>query len=250
MDNMDSENFKKKYSRFYNIFYQKKNYKKEASYIKKIFKKFKILDKNILEFGVGTGSHAKYFIQDNYKVTGVDRSMAMLSEAKKIKDLKLINADIKDINLNKKFEIILSLFCVINYMTSNRDLKKTFMNASRHLKKGGIFAFDFWYTPAVRHLKIKSKEIVLSDNGMIIKRKTVPLIRNDNVIDILFKIAVNSKGKITNFFEKHSVRHFDINELAKVALDSKLFFLDAYSMLTFNKPSKNSWSVFIIFKKI
>jgi|688.fasta_scaffold120113_4 SAM-dependent methyltransferase len=247
---MDSKNFKKKYSKFYNIFYKKKNYKKEVIYIKKILKKFKILEKNILEFGVGTGSHAKYFIQNNYKVTGVDRSMAMLSEAKKKKNLKLINADIKDVNLNKKFGIILSLFCVINYMTSDRDLKKTFINASRHLKKGGIFAFDFWYTPAVKHLKIKSKEIVLRDNGLTIKRKTIPLIRNDNVIDILFKIVINSKAKITNFFEKHRVRHFDIDELAKVALDNKLLFLDAYSMLTFNKPSKNSWSVFIIFKKI
>ena len=100
---MDSKNFKKKYSKFYNIFYKKKNYKKEVIYIKKILKKFKILEKNILEFGVGTGSHAKYFIQNNYKVTGVDRSMAMLSEAKKKKNLKLINADIKDVNLNKKF---------------------------------------------------------------------------------------------------------------------------------------------------
>ena len=62
----------------------KKNYIKESNYIIHLLKKNKILKKNILELGLGTGNHAKYLIKKNYHVVGVEKSSNMLKLAKKI----------------------------------------------------------------------------------------------------------------------------------------------------------------------
>ena len=43
----------KLYSKYYDLIYRKKKYKKEVNYLDKLLKKLKISNKNLLEFGSG-----------------------------------------------------------------------------------------------------------------------------------------------------------------------------------------------------
>lgn len=130
--------FKKKYSNIYNQIYKKKNYIKESKYIITLLKKNKVIKKNILEFGLGTGRHAKYLLSKNYNLVGIDKSPDMLRIAKKIPKLKCILGDIRSIKLNKKFDAILSLFHCINYMLTSSDINNFFKNAKAHLGTNGL----------------------------------------------------------------------------------------------------------------
>ena len=56
-------NFKKFYSKYYNLVYKNKNYKSEVNYISRILKSEKKYIKNILELGSGTGAHAIYLLK-------------------------------------------------------------------------------------------------------------------------------------------------------------------------------------------
>ena len=39
----------------------------------------------------------------------------------------------------------------MSYQNSNNKIEKVFKNANEHLNPGGLFIFDFWFTPAVLH---------------------------------------------------------------------------------------------------
>jgi cyclopropane fatty-acyl-phospholipid synthase-like methyltransferase len=68
----------------------------------------------------------------------------MLNKAKKrkgLKDSKFIKADIRKLNLKKKFDIILSFFSFGSSSYFNEEeIKGILKVADKHLKKNGIFA--------------------------------------------------------------------------------------------------------------
>ena len=147
------KNYNKLYSNTYDIFNKDKKYKEEAKFVDKIIQKYKKNSKTILELGTGTGSHA-IFLAKKYNYTGVEKSgeMIKICEEKKIK-AKIFKQDIRNLKLNKKYDIIIALFCVVVYLTNINEFIKTLKNVHKHLNKGGLFIFDFWYTPAVNSIK-------------------------------------------------------------------------------------------------
>ena len=67
-----------KYSQYYDLFYQDKDYEAEAVFVNKIIKSHLPKAKMILEFGCGTGRHAFKLSAKGYQVHGVDSSDRML----------------------------------------------------------------------------------------------------------------------------------------------------------------------------
>ena len=56
----------KNYSKYYDLFYKEKNYKRESNYIIKKINQFAPNSSQILEFGSGSGSHAYFFCEANW----------------------------------------------------------------------------------------------------------------------------------------------------------------------------------------
>ena len=75
-----SKNFKK-YAKYYDDFYLDKNYSKETRFISSFFieNKKKL---NILDLGMGTGTHLINFLQKGHFVDGVEISQKMIEIAK------------------------------------------------------------------------------------------------------------------------------------------------------------------------
>jgi SAM-dependent methyltransferase len=272
--------FKNNYSKVYDILYSKKNYKLEVNYIIKLLNKFK-LKKSILDLGCGTGKHLSYFINKNYKVTGVEKNQFMINQANKSIKKYIIKSSIENLSLKKKYHIVLSLFNVIGYFNSDLALNKFFKTASSHLKKNGIFIFDFWHTPAIKYIKPNQRIKYFYHKNFCIKKISKPRIVSNNSINIKFDFIykINSK-KILNssnkknfvqikqksgkedkkielypnsnfsFSENHKIRHFSIKELVFYANKYGMSYVSSYAMLKNNLPSKKYWSSCIIFQKI
>ena len=108
--------------------------------VKRYIKKGEMLD-----LGAGTGSISEIFVKNRfYPATLVDYSGGMLKRAKKRKSLKgcnFIRQDIRKLELNKKFNFILSFFSFgSSSYFSQEEMNKILDIASIHLKKGGIIA--------------------------------------------------------------------------------------------------------------
>ena len=246
-------NFKKFYSKYYNLVYKNKNYKSEVDYISRILKSKKKNIKNILELGSGTGAHAIHLLKKGFNLTCVEKSKDMIFNFKsKSKKIDIINSDLKKIRLKKKFDAVISMFHVINYMTKNKDLESFFRVASLHLNKGGLLLFDTWYYPAVVYKKPKTINKIFKDKNFKISRKAIPNQLSAKIFKIKYLINILDLNNYKNlkFSEVHKIRAFDIKELDKVSNKFDFIKIKDYAFLKKTKPNKKNWGALLLYKKI
>jgi SAM-dependent methyltransferase len=248
------------YSAYYDLLYQDKNYKAEVDYLDQLIKTHGVGAKTILELGCGTGKHAFLLAGKGYSVHGIDLSEQMLqcahsnlSSHKEYKKNAMFSlGDLRTIRLKKKFDVILSLFHVMSYQTTNLDLQKAFETASKHLNPKGLFIFDFWYGPAVEFNKLKIRIKKFDNESLKIVRIAEPTIHTKkHVVDIDFTIYIHEKKtkKIQKLQEKHSMRYLFEPEIKKLCIDNKFKLINFQEWLSGKKPGKDSWGVCMIARK-
>ena len=242
----------KLYGRYYDIIYKKKNYQKETIFIDRLLKKFNKNNKNILEFGSGTGGHANFFINKGYTVHGIEKSKSMLANCRKIKGFTFQYGDACKIKLKKKYDIILSLFHVFSYQINKDNINNFFKNARYHLKPNGLFGFDFWYTNAVNAQKPQTKLIEIKKKNFKIIRLAEPLKDNSkNTVSVNYTIIVKDilKNFVNVIKENHKMRHFSLSDLSKLCGKYGFKCLHVKELISNNKPSENTWGVFCLLRK-
>lgn len=240
------------YGKYYNLIYQNKNYKNEVNYIHKLISKFNCNNKNILEFGSGTGGHAKFFVDKGYTVHGIEKSKSMIVNCKKKKRFTVQYGDVCKIKLKKKYDIVLSLFHVLSYQTREININNFFKNARYHLNSNGLFGFDFWYTNAVNAQKPHIRLIELKKKDFKLIRLAEPSKdRYKNTISVNYTIILkNLKNTLVNVIkENHKMRHFSLSDLSRLCKKYKFQCLHVGELISNNKPSKNTWGVFCLLKK-
>lgn len=249
------------YARYYDFLYQDKNYGAEANYIDALIKRYYPEAKSILELGCGTGNHAMFLIQKNYEVLGVDISEKMVEQANKkaqiFSDLKdkisFLCADIRNLNLDKKFDAVISLFHVISYQTTNLDLLKSFSVVKQHLKPGGIFIFDCWYGPAVLTNKPSVRVKRFEDERIQITRLAEPQINpNENYVDVNFQVYIHDKksNRTEEFKEVHRMRYLFKPEIEILLNQNDLSLLSFEEWGSGKSAGSDSWGVCFVAKRI
>ncbi len=241
------------YSAYYDLLYRDKDYNKEIEYIENLIYRFTDKPKTILELGCGTGKHAEILAKKGFEVYGVDFSRTMLEIAKKRNSAgtKFINGNVQNINLDKKFDLVLSLFHVANYQTTNEELQNYFLTASKHLKPGGIFIFDSWYGPAVLTEKPQKREKTIENNTLKLSRTAHPeLYPNENIVEINYEILVEEKisKKKEKINEKHIMRYLFLPEIKMMLEIAGLNLIHCEQWLTGGQLSINTWNSCFIAK--
>lgn len=104
-------------------------------------------DAKILELCCGTGRLTIPIAKDGYNISGVDYTPSMLERAKaKASQCKLkinfIEADIRTLNLQEKFDLIFLPFNSIHHLYKNDDLFEALKVVRNHLKETGLFLLD------------------------------------------------------------------------------------------------------------
>lgn len=247
--------FGREYSLAYDLLYSDKDYKKEVDFIEKIFKKYSLEPKAILELGCGTAGHAIILSKLGYRITAIDRSMRMLRIAKekareKKVSIEFIKGDITDCKLEKRFDAVIAMFSVMGYQTTNSLLSSSFKTAHNHLVPGGVFIFDCWYGPAVLNERpvLKIKEIELGNGKKIIRFTKPDLDILNHTVNVQFKLTRLKKGRIVSeTFESHLMRYFfsqEIKYFLEVAGFKKVEFCP---FLKLGKPlTERSWNMQVV----
>lgn len=142
----EMQKFYDKWSNKYDVYINgdKINFK-EGEFIVSLFDKYNKNKKiEILDLGAGTGILSEILAKHGYKnITLVDFSQKMLEKAKKkklLKSCKFFKADIRKLNLNKKFDAVGSLFSFGSSSYFKKEEIPVIFNVLRkHLKKNAIF---------------------------------------------------------------------------------------------------------------
>jgi SAM-dependent methyltransferase len=107
----------------------------------------------ILEIGAGTGRIALPLAQKGLDIVGIDLNKPMLEVAERkarevaplAGSLRLIEADMRDFQLDQKFPVVTIPARTLLLATTEADQETTLCNAARHLDKDGTLAFNLFY---------------------------------------------------------------------------------------------------------
>jgi len=246
------------YSTYYDLLYKDKDYKSEADFVNKLIHEYLPGSKSILDLGCGTGKHDIELAAKGYNVTGIDKSVEMLTIAKKninqleeeiANRLSYIDGDVRSIRLNKYYDVVISLFHVFSYQQTNLDIKKFLRTVKTHLSDPGLLIFDFWYGPAVLTQMPSNRTKFFDDNSTHIERIAEPKIYpNDNIVDVQYKIAVQSKidNLINEFSETHRMRYLFGPEVKYFLNEIGFCLINWGEWLTGIEPGFDTWSVYAV----
>lgn len=243
----------KAYSRYYDLLYRDKDYTGETNYIQSLLVHHGITQGNILEFGSGTGKHGRLLAQFGHQVHGIERSAEMVAQAEQVNGFSCEEGDICQVRLGKTFDVVLSFFHVISYQTSNSNLHAVFNRAAEHLKPGGIFIFDFWYSPAVYAQRPSVRIKRMADEKIEIIRIAEPdIYPNENRVDVNYTIFARdlATDTIQTLTEKHPIRHFTLPEIDLLAEQHHFQRIEAEEFLSGNPASEETWGVCVILQRI
>lgn len=243
------------YAQYYNLLYKEKDYRGEVDYIEKLIAQFSTKRiESILDLGCGTGTHAHLLSQKGYSVVGIDRSQKMIDIAKKHETdhLNFFVGDVTTINLEKKFDVIVSLFHVVSYITKNEDLETFFNNISKHLENEGLLIFDCWYGPAVLTDRPAKRIKKLEDEQVLGTRIAEPVMHpNENIVDVRYEILIENKTnkKIDRFHESHQMRYFFKPELELFFEGHGFELLHCEEWMTGKSVGFDTWGVCWVARK-
>lgn len=126
----------------------------------------------ILELACGTGAHGIPLAEAGFEVLGIDRSAAMLSEARRRASaqnlpFQTFAADVIDFDLGMAdFGVAIFMFETFPLITEYGDLISHFAAVRRHLKPGGLYLIDIdapWQGISTRTGEWGRRTITLAD---------------------------------------------------------------------------------------
>ncbi len=97
----------------------------------------------VLDLCCGSGHVTKELVKRGYSVTGVDNSAELIALARReLPDVDLRVQDARNLDLEARYDAVLSTFDSLNHILSLEGLRRVFEGAHRVLKAGGPFVFD------------------------------------------------------------------------------------------------------------
>ena len=198
------------------------------------------LDKRVIDFCCGTGTHLKLFSDLGYQCTGVDinNEMLRLAKIKNKNNLSIFyQGNICDIKIKNKFPIAISMYGGFNYLETEKDVKNALTNIYSILEDDGIFILD------TRWAKNQPIDVMLEKRGrdLYIVRQWV-LKEPDNLRDAVYKIAFIKEGADgVLMYEEHHQNFLDPIYLRTKMIDVGFKNVKIYDNFDWEKEvNKNS----------
>src|SRR5579875_3811763 len=244
------------YAGYYDLLYRDKDYPAEAAYVHGLLARHGVpAGGRLLELGCGTGRHAAELARLGYCLHGIDASEAMVAQAEArkpgqlAKQLTMECADVRTVRLAAKFDAVISLFHVASYQVANADLLAMFRTAAHHLKRGGVFAFDCWYGPAVLADRPAVRVKRMEDAHVRVTRVAEPAFApNENRVDVHYEVAVESKDKpdLRRVKEVHSMRYLFKPEVERFLDEAGLALLTGETWMSGTELGWSSWNAIFV----
>jgi SAM-dependent methyltransferase len=205
----------KKFSVYYDKIYKNVDYTGESEFINWAIKKHKISSGvELLDVACGTGSHAE-ILKDNFKVTGVDINKDMLKIARnKIPEAHFIIGNMKNLNLESKFDAVICIFSAIHYNKNYVELENTLNNFHNHLKDGGVLIYDLSFNTENWIEGLVSVDTVVEDNLKIARICQSKL--NNGIFNANFVFLVKDDGIFDFDIDEHELGVFEIDNVTRL----------------------------------
>ena len=175
-----------------------KDYRAEADLVAKIIRDRRPDAASLLDVGCGTGEHLTALSGLFDHVEGVDLSESMISVARaKLPGVPLHVGDMRDFDLRRTYDAVVSLYTVVGYLPSLEALGAAVGRMVGHLAPGGVLIVEPWWF-AERFIDGYIAGDVVRGEGCTVSRVSRTRRREDRAhMDIHYVVA-----------DRHGVEHF------------------------------------------
>ncbi len=226
-------------------------YQDWVSYIKQILSRRNARPRNVLDLACGTGTVSAMLANEGLKVTGVDISESMINEAKRKAELSGLNIDFlvqdaAELDLpGLKFDLCVSLFDSLNYITDPAHLQKAFYRVQSHLNRNGLFIFDINTEYALKYKFFDQDNLGTDDE---LKYDWVSEYDTKTRICAVKMHFWHRREDDTQkeFMETHWQYAYGIEEIKSMLVEAGFENIDCYQAYTFHSPTSTSDRLFFI----
>lgn len=214
----------KQFAKYYDLFYQKKDYQKEVDFISNFLSK----EDEIIDIGCGTGIHAFLLTKRGFLIEGLDLNQEMLDIAKTRLKTTLYLQNVLDLQIPKKYDVIISMFAVLNHLKSKGELEKCFINFKKILKPEGKIIID------LHNPQSSGKKIDVFDKMKRTMKWEFNKEKKIETSEIIFEIG-NEK-----YTDNHIFYIFSIDDVKECAEKSGLIVQEIFENYDSNQKGKSS----------
>ncbi|MEJ7803674.1 MAG: class I SAM-dependent methyltransferase [Candidatus Limnocylindria bacterium] len=137
-----------KSAELYDLFYNWKDYRAEAEKVRELVAARNPHARTLLDVACGTGSHLVH-LRDWYTVEGIDLDPGLLTvAARRLPEVTLHEADMREFDLRRTFDVVTCLFSSIGYVETTDGLSRAVEAMTRHLAPSGVLIVEPWFAPS------------------------------------------------------------------------------------------------------
>ena len=157
-----------------------------------------------------------------YQIVATDYSNDMLerarhkaSEASSRVDFRLQDMTKLDVT-GAPFDAAYCLFDAIGYVATNESLEKVFRGVHKHLRRDGLFVFEFWHAGAMlRHYDPVRVRRWKKDDALVVRISETSLDYANQLSHVAYSIyELNADGTYSSLSETQVNRYFLVQEMA------------------------------------
>jgi ubiquinone/menaquinone biosynthesis C-methylase UbiE len=194
----------------YDVVYSGKDYAREAARLHELIRQRHPRATTLLDVACGTGRHLEE-LREHYEVEGVDLSAPLLAiAARRLSDVPLHEADMRTLDLGKRFDAVTCLFSAIGHMRTVDELNAAIAAMARHLKAGGVLILEPWITPEAYHAG-GIYAVMRDEPELKVVRMNISE-RSGDLAVFVFHWLVGTPEGIQYFTEQHELRLFTDEE--------------------------------------
>jgi SAM-dependent methyltransferase len=156
--------------------------------------------------------------------------------------------DAAELSLGREFDLVVSLFDSLNYITDGSHLARAMARVSEHLVQGGYFIFDVNTEYALAHGFFNQSNIGSENYPKYVWASSYDRTTRICTVNMVFEV-LKPDGTKRQFTEVHEQKAYRLEELDGMLLTAGFETVARYNAYKFKQPSRRSDRVFFVARK-
>ena len=234
---------------YYDLLMQSIPYLWWMHYVETLLDYFDRPAQKVLDLCCGTGNLSELMAMSGYTVVGVDRSAAMIEQARRKaqenrSSVRYYVQDAAELELGETFNLIVSLFDSLNNITAPARFAEAMRRAYQHLNSNGVFIFDL--NTEYAFVRKFFDQTQLDERAPLRYRWRSQYDKATRLCTVQMEFWVREGETERYFTEVHTQRAYSEQEVRTMLYDAGFPEVHLFDAYTLHPPERRSDRVFYV----